>query len=58
MRKFYVFYRVSKYGGGYKYYSVAFTLNEDDKANKDTFNKKLSKLAGKASREVLSWSLI
>ena len=56
MRSFYVVYRERVVYGEYEYYTVFITLNENEKANLETFNKKINKIDG-AKKQVLSWSL-
>ena len=57
MRKFLVFYRVYQYCGEYEYYRSKVELNPDEKANTETFEKKLNAW-GVGGKEALSWSLI
>ena len=56
MRKFYVIYEYNL--GGPQYGKTVITLLADEKANIETFNKKLLNRLGSARKEVLSWSLI
>ena len=56
MRKFYVIYRYIL--GGYQYGEYIITLNKNEKANQETFNKKLMADIGGANKTVLTWSLI
>lgn len=64
MRKFYVIYRYIicdiKYNilGGNQYGEHIITLNENEKANQETFNKKLMTDLGGVNKTVLTWSLI
>ena len=57
MRKFLVFYRMHQVYGEYEYYRSTVDLNTDEKANTETFEKKLNAW-GVGGKEVLSWSLI
>lgn len=56
MRTFYVVFRTHLVYGEYEYYTVFINLNENEKANLETFNKKINKIDG-AKKQVLSWSL-
>lgn len=56
MRKFYVVYEYDL--GEPKYGKTIITLLADEKANIETFNKKLLNRLGGVRKEVLSWSLI
>ena len=61
MRKFLVYYRMYQYGSGeYVYCSTKVGLECDEKANTETFIKKLNMEVAliKVFKEVLSWSLI
>lgn len=56
MRKFYVRYEYSL--GGTQYGNIIITLEENEKANPEVFNKKLMNDVGGVDKKVLSWSLI
>lgn len=56
MRKFYVIYRYIL--GGNQYGEYIIILNENEKANQETFNKKLMADIGGVDKTVLTWSLI
>lgn len=65
MRKFYVIYRYLlcsdiRYNilGGNQYGEHIITLNENEKANQETLNKKLMADLGGVNKTVLTWSLI
>ena len=54
MRKFYVFYRDYQWGTGeYVYEGCDVILNENEKANRETFCSKID-----SGIEVLAWSLV
>ena len=57
MRKFYVCYRTHLCYGEYLYSNVIITLDENEKANIDTFKIKMDKM-GETHKELISWSLI
>lgn len=57
MRKFLVYYRMHLVYGEYEYYRSKVELNPDEKANTETFEKKVNSW-GCSGKEVLSWSLI
>ena len=57
MRKFLVYYRTYQYYGEYEYYTNEIILNIDEKANTETFEKKVDSV-GYDGKEILSWSLI
>ena len=57
MRKFLVYYRAYQYCGEYEYYTNEIILNPNEKANTETFEKKVNSV-GCSGKEVLSWSLI
>lgn len=56
MRKFYVRYEYSL--GGPRYGNIIITLETNEKANPEIFNKKLMTYMGRVDKKVLSWSLI
>lgn len=56
MRKFYVIYRYILSGNQYGEYIIS--LKENEKANQETFNKKLMAEIGGTDKTVISWSLI
>ena len=56
MRTFYVGFRQHLVYGEYSYNTTFITLNENEKANLEAFNKKINKIDG-AKKQVLSWSL-
>ena len=56
MRKFYVVYRYILCGNQYGEYIIS--LNENEKANQETFNKKLMADIGGTDKTVITWSLI
>lgn len=55
-RTFFVNYRVYSGDGEYEYYTIYHTLEPNEKANVETFNKILNNMGG-CHKEVLSWSL-
>lgn len=57
MRKFLVYYRMHQVYDVYEYYRSKVELELDEKANLETFEKKINSL-GCSGKEVLSWSLI
>ena len=57
MRKFYVSYRVYRYVGEYDYHYAIILLDENQKANPNTFETELSHI-GENHIELLAWSLI
>lgn len=57
MRKFYVLYKCLL-GYQYQYGEYTITLNESEKANQETFNKKLMSEIGGTAKIVITWSLI
>lgn len=57
MRTFLVYYRTHQVYGEYEYYRSKVELNPDEKANTETFEKKLNAW-GVGGKEALSWSLI
>ena len=57
MRKFYVIYRYIL-GVDDQYGEHIITLKENEKANQETFNKKLMAEIGGVNKKVLTWSLI
>lgn len=56
MRKFYVIYRYIL--GDNQYGEYIISLNENEKANQETFNKKLMSDIGGTDKMVITWSLI
>lgn len=56
MRKFFVIYRYKL--GGNQYGEYIITLKENEKANQETFNKKLMDEIGGINKTVITWSLI
>ena len=57
MRKFLVYYRLYLPYGEYEYHTNEIVLNRGEKANVETFDKKLNVVDG-WNKEILSWSLI
>ena len=57
MRKFFVYYRMHLVYGEYEYYTKEIVLNNDEKANVETFENKLNDLGG-CGKKVVSWSLV
>ena len=57
MRKFLVYYRLYQYCGEYEYCTNEIVLKPNEKANTETFEKKVNSV-GCSGKEVLSWSLI
>ena len=57
MRKFLVYYRNHLVYGEYEYFRSKVELELDEKANLETFEKKINSW-GCSGKEVLSWSLI
>jgi hypothetical protein len=55
MRNFYIRYEYSL--GGPRYENIIISLENNEKANPETFNKKLDAIGG-VKKKVLSWSLI
>lgn len=56
MRNFFVIYRYKL--GGNQYGEYIITLKENEKANQETFNKKLMDDIGGINKTVITWSLI
>lgn len=56
MRTFYVVFRTHLVYGEYSYNTTFITLNENEKANLETFNKKINEEGG-LKKFVMSWSL-
>lgn len=56
MRKFYVIYRYIL--GGSQFGEYIITLKENEKANQETFNKKLMSDIDGTDKTVITWSLI
>lgn len=54
---YYQFYQICSGYGKYTYHTCNISLNSNEKANRETFNKILNGL-GEYDKEVLSWSLI
>ena len=57
MRKFLVYYRMHLIYGEYEYCTNEIVLDYGEKANTETFEKKVNSV-GCSGKEVLSWSLI
>ena len=60
VRTFFIYYRVYRVYSGcgkYIYHTCNISLNSNEKANCETFNKILNGI-GEYDKEVLSWSLI
>ena len=57
MRNFLVLYRMHQVYGEYEYYRSNVELEPGEKANLETFEKKVNSW-GCAGKEVLSWSLV
>ena len=57
MRKFFVYYKQYYYCDGGEFYTTIIEVNSDERANEETFNKKLNG-CGSSNKKVLSWSLI
>ena len=57
MRKFLVYYRMHIIYGEYEYHTNEIVLDCGEKANAETFEKKINSV-GCSGKTVLSWSLI